>query len=200
MFLFLEFCWFACAMFGLRVLCLTLTVAAARVADIWNFPPSKAGVMPDDFITAAHNFANVRAMYDDSAAVGHAEAAVGVASASGALTLSFAKPQKVDRLLLEEVELLTKGQQVTQYVVEAQQSQAAGGGGGWSAVPLNTNSSGGCALHKYSRCGGFTIGTHHLDTFEPPLASVSALRVRVLGTITSGATPRVSAKAFCTAC
>ena len=93
-------------MFGLRVLCLTLTVAAARVADIWNFPPSKAGVMPDDFITAAHNFANVRAMYDDSAAVGHAEAAVGVASASGALTLSFAKPQKVDRLLLEEVEQL----------------------------------------------------------------------------------------------
>lgn len=148
--------------------------------------------MPANFKVAAKTFASIAAMYADEKALGHTTAQVGVDTAP--LMLTFGAPQKIDRLKLVETELPSKGQQVMKYIVEAQTGTTAGA---WQALSLNSGpNSTACAPRKYSRCGGLTIGSHHLDALEPAVEGVTALRLKVLETITAGARPSVSLQAF----
>jgi len=168
---------------------------------ILNLPPSANGLIEPALVAAARAFRAERTRrYGPAALLASAQGSVSAATAAdGGNTLVLQLPgdgHVVDRILLAETALATLGQQVLRYTLEA---QLAGAGDEWVALRLSDNPTA-CQLHAYTHCGGETIGTHHLDAGWAQTAPLAAVRLTLLQTLSPGARPQISMKAYCVGC
>ncbi len=152
---------------------------------ILNLPPEKNGLIAQNLVEAAETFAAERQRRFVTSVVGAVNGTIGAGDTAG-LVVELSGVHTVDRLLLKETALMTLGQKVMRYSLEASSgNKNSSDNEGWTELSLNSNITGYCARMQYARCGGDTIGLRHVDVLSPPVQA-SRIRLKVLETIVKG--------------
>lgn len=156
---------------------------------ILNLPPEKNGLIADDVVAAGVSFAEERKRRYEVSVIHSLNASISP-SGDNSMVAELSRQTCIDRILLAESALTIEGQKVLAYTLQASNQTS---GDSWVTLELNSDPNGTCPEMQYARCGGGTIGLHHVDILDPP---VSAVRIRLLlnATIVPNDTVKLSMK------